>query len=58
LAGFRVLLAAFGVAVLFFATRFILTGRRRDLRLALWLVAVALGSGVLFFAVLLVSRFA
>jgi len=55
---FRVLLAVFGVAVLVFATRFILTGQRRYLRWALWVLAVALGSGVLFFAVLLVSRLA
>ncbi|HWY72052.1 MAG TPA: hypothetical protein VNW98_00300 [Burkholderiaceae bacterium] len=55
---FRVLLAVFGVAVLFFATRFILTGQRRYLRWTLWVLAVALGSGVLFFAVLLVSRLA
>jgi hypothetical protein len=55
---FRFLLAAFGVAVLFFATRFMVTGQRRYLRWALWLLAAALVSGVLFFAVLLISQFA
>jgi hypothetical protein len=57
-AGFRVLLAAFGVAVLFFAIRFIRTGQQRYLRWALWLLGAALVGGVLFFAVLLVSRLA
>jgi hypothetical protein len=55
---FRLLLAAFGVAVLFYATRFIITGDRRYLRRALWLLAGALVSGVLFFSVLLVSQLA
>jgi len=55
---FRILLAAFGVAVLFFSVRFVATGERRYLRLALWLLAAALISGVLFFSVLLVSPFA
>jgi len=55
---FRVLLVVFGVAVLFFASRFMLTGQRRYLRWAVWVLATALGSGVVFFAVLLVSRLA
>jgi len=55
---FRILLVAFGVAVLFFATQFVVTGQRRYLNRALWLLGAALASGVLFFAVLLVSRLA
>jgi len=55
---FRIALVAFGLAVLFCATRFIVTGDRRYLRRALWLLAGALVSGVLFFSVLLVSRLA
>jgi hypothetical protein len=55
---FRVLLAAFGIAVLFCAVRFVVTGQQRYLRRAVWLLAAALASGVLFFAVLLVSRLA
>ena len=55
---FRVLLAVFGVAVLYLAGRFIRTGQRIWLRRALWLLGVALASGVVFFAVLLVSRLA
>ncbi len=55
---FRVLLAAFGLAVLYLAIRYIRTGQRIWLRRALWLLGAALVSGVLFFAVLLVSRFA
>jgi len=55
---FRVLLVVFGVAVLFFASRFMLTGQRRYLNWAVWVLAAALGSGVVFFAVLLVSRLA
>jgi hypothetical protein len=58
LAVFRILLVAFGVAVLFFATQFVVTGQRRYLNRALWLLGAALASGVLFFAVLLVSRLA
>jgi hypothetical protein len=57
LAAFRILLAAFGVAVLFFAIRFIVSGDRRYLRWAWWLLGAALAVGVLFFSVLLVSRF-
>jgi hypothetical protein len=53
---FRVLLVAFGLAVLFFATRFLVTGDRRYLRGALWVLAAALVSGVLFFTVLLISQ--
>jgi hypothetical protein len=55
---FRVLLAAFGVAVLFCAARFVFTGQRRYIRWAVWLLMAALASGVLFFSVLLVSRLA
>jgi hypothetical protein len=54
---FRALLTAFGVAVLFFAVRFIATGERRYLQWALRLLASALILGVLFFSVLLASRF-
>jgi hypothetical protein len=56
-AAFRLLLGAFGVAVLFFSASYIATGERRYLRGALWLLAAALISGVLFFSILLVSRF-
>jgi hypothetical protein len=55
---FRLLLVAFGLAVLFFATRFVVTADRRYLRRALWLLAAALVSGVLFFSVLLISQLA
>ena len=58
MAAFRLALAVFGIAVLFFAVRFVLTGERRYLQWAFSLLAAALGLGVLFFAVLLVSRFA
>ena len=58
MAAFRVLLAVFGVAVLYLAARYIRTGERVWLRRALWLLGAALASGVLFFAVLLVSRLA
>jgi len=55
---FRLALAVFGIAVLIFAVRFVLTGERRYLRWAVSLLLGALAFGVLFFAVLLVSRFA
>ena len=58
MAAFRLLLAAFGVAVTFFAVRFIVTGNRQYLGWALRLLAAALVSGVVFFAVLLVTRLA
>jgi hypothetical protein len=57
-AAFRVLLAAFGLAVTFLAIRYVVTGRRTYLHWALRLVGAALVSGVVFFAVLLVSRLA
>jgi hypothetical protein len=53
---FRVLLAVFGIAVVFLAARYVVTGQRLYLRWALRLLGVALASGVVFFAVLLVSR--
>jgi hypothetical protein len=53
---FRVLLAVFGIAVAFLAARYVVTGQRLYLRWALRLLGVALASGVVFFAVLLVSR--
>jgi hypothetical protein len=55
-AAFRVLLAVFGIAVAFLAVRYVVTGQRLYLRWALRLLGVALTSGVVFFAVLLVSR--
>lgn len=58
MAAFRVLLVVFGLLVTYFAIRFIVTGRRTYLDWALRLIAVALLSGVVFFAVLLVERLA
>jgi hypothetical protein len=55
---FRVLLAAFGIAVTVLAVRFINTGERRYLRWALRVLAGALVSGVVFFAILLATRLA
>jgi hypothetical protein len=55
-AAFRVLLAVFGVAVALLAIRYVLTGQRQYLRWALRLLGAFLVSGVVFFAVLLVSR--
>ena len=56
MAAFRVLLAAFGVAMFYLAARYVRTGERIYMRRALWLLGGVLLSGVLFFAVLLVSR--
>jgi hypothetical protein len=53
---FRVLLVAFGVAVTVLAVRFVLTGQRQYLRWALRLLGAALLSGLVFFAVLLVTH--
>jgi hypothetical protein len=55
---FRVLLVAFGISVTVLAVRFIATGERRYLQWALRLLALALVSGVVFFAVLLIARLA
>jgi hypothetical protein len=57
-AAFRLLLVAFGVGVTFFAIRFIATGNRQYLVWSLRLLGAALISGVVFFGVLLVTRFA
>lgn len=54
---FRLLLAAFALSVVFFAIRYLLTGRRSDLSWAGRLLAVGLVLGVVFFALLLASRF-
>ncbi len=53
---FRVLLAVFGLSVGWLALRFVTTGQRRYLHWALWLLAGALASGVVFFGVLLIAR--
>jgi len=55
-AAFRVLLVVFALLVTYFAIRFIRTGRRLYLQWALRLLAAALLSGVMFFAVLLLVR--
>lgn len=55
---FRLLLVVFGISVAFLAFRFVVTGQRRYLQWALRLLAGALVSGLVFFAVLLVSRLA
>ena len=53
---FRLLLVVFGLLVAFFAVRYVVTGRRQYLRWALRLLAAVLVSGVVFFAVLLITR--
>jgi len=55
---FRILLVALGVAVTVLAVRFVVTGQRRYLQWALRLLGAALLSGVVFFAVLLVTHLA
>jgi hypothetical protein len=55
---FRLLLVVFGLLVAFLAVRYVRTGRRQYLQWALRLLAGALVSGVVFFAVLLVTRLA
>jgi hypothetical protein len=54
---FRVLLVAFGISVTVLAVRFIATGERRYLLWALRVLGAALVSGVVFFGVLLATRF-
>ena len=53
---FRLLLVAFAVAVVYFAIRYMRTGRRGYLDWAIRLLVLALFSGVAFFSVLLAQR--
>jgi predicted membrane-bound mannosyltransferase len=53
---FRLLLVVFGLLTVFLAARYVVTGRRQYLHWALRLLAGALVSGVVFFAVLLITR--
>ncbi len=55
---FRVLLLVFAAAVIACAVLYLLTGQRKYLRWAGSVFGVGLGAAVLFFAVLLVQRFA
>ncbi|HEX4583288.1 MAG TPA: hypothetical protein VH183_00550 [Burkholderiaceae bacterium] len=56
MAAFRLLVVVFALAVAFLAIRYAVTGQRQYLSWALRLLGAGLTSGVVFFAVLLVSR--